>query len=54
MAGLLTCFPFECLPIRQMAISDLRISKSYIKLTAAGTVQDSHLIPFNAYHFELD
>jgi hypothetical protein len=45
LAGLLTCSPvFAGLPIPQD--SDTRGQKGKNELTAAGTVQDLHLIPF--------
>jgi len=43
MAGLLTCFPRNVFPSFQTVTVVLR---AFMKLTAAGTVQDLHLIPF--------
>lgn len=50
MAGLLTYSLFECLPISYKPTVTSRIKKYINELTAAGTVQDLHLIPFSPYY----
>jgi hypothetical protein len=44
MAGFLTRLSFKRLPI-YLIDSDIRMLQERLRLTAAGTVQDSHLIP---------
>jgi len=49
MAGLLTYSPLLTgLPIRRLTNSGMKIIKELKELTAAGTVQDFHPIPY--YH----
>lgn len=45
MAGLLTYFLFDSLPIPTCRDSG-KGDRKVVKITAAGTVQDSHLIPY--------
>jgi len=45
MVGLLTYF-LNLTPSRQSRMTNSGIYQAYTKLTAAGTVQDLHLIPF--------
>jgi len=51
VAGLLTRFSFFRLPIRPLAHSGI-VKKVFLKLTAAGTVQDFHPIPFYSHKCE--
>ncbi len=46
MAGLLTCFPCERLPILISSRTVAGMLIRFTKLTAAGTVADLHGIPF--------
>ena len=44
MAGFLTCFSLSAFPLINSTVT-FRMLKDLSKLTAAGTVQDLHLIP---------
>ncbi len=46
MAGLLTYFIFDSLPIQEQWRGDQKIVAALQKITAAGTVSELHGIPF--------